>query len=258
MFVDKLFTLFNNSLSFWVDFSLSALILTSLSFYILWFVRRKLYALPFFLLTLFILVNTFFSSYTLLRSTLLVVYLLFMIVFVILNQTELKAQVDSLFSFKKGLAPSTQFDRDMIYDILQESVAYLSKNRIGGIITLERTTNLTDYIQNGKMINAPISADLIGSIFHPGTVLHDGAIIIRGSFMIAASVYFTPTTKPLNGNFGSRHRAAIGISEVTDAVTIVISEQTGKISIAYGGKLTAVYLDNFKLMLGNFMENRQS
>ncbi len=243
--------------SFFVDYSIAGLVMMLLNSYILWFVRRKLYALPFFLTTIALLVNVFFVGMTFLSITLSLVYLVLVVVFIVLNQTELKAQVDAMFTFKKGTLNVTQFDREMIYDILQDSVAYLSKNRIGGILTLERTTNLNDYIQNGKMLNAPISSDLISSIFHPGTVLHYGAIIIRGSFMIAASVYFTPTTKPLNGNFGSRHRAAIGISEVTDAVTIVISEQTGKISIAYGGKLTAVYLDNFKLMLGNFMENRQ-
>lgn len=186
----------------------------------------------------------------------MMVYLILIIVFVSLNQTELKAQVDSLLSFRKDYQRQTQYDKEMVYDILLESVSYLSKNRIGALITLERTTNLNEYIQNGKMLNAPINADLMNSIFHTGSALHDGAIIIRGGFMIAASVYFTPTTKPMSGNFGSRHRAAIGISEITDAVTIVVSEQTGKISLTYGGKLTAVYLDNFKQMLANFMENR--
>ena len=240
----------------WVDFSLSVILFLLLNSYILWFVRRKGYALPFFLTSIAILVNAFFVGITVLTLVLMMLYLIFVMVFVILNQTELKAQVDSLLSFKKDHLGQTHFDKELVYDILLESISYLSKNRVGGIITLERTANLNEYIQNGKMLNAPLNADLITTIFHPGSVLHDGAIIVRNGFILAASVYFTPTTKPMSGNFGSRHRAAIGISEVTDAVTIVVSEQTGKISLTYGGKLTAVYLDNFKQMLANFMENR--
>ena len=246
----------NLTLSQWVDFSISLLVLLLINGYITWFVRRKMYALPFYLVSIFILLNAFLVGLTLLTFLFMMVYLILIIVFVSLNQTELKAQVDSLLSFRKDYQRQTQYDKEMVYDILLESVSYLSKNRIGALITLERTTNLNEYIQNGKMLNAPINADLMNSIFHTGSALHDGAIIIRGGFMIAASVYFTPTTKPMSGNFGSRHRAAIGISEITDAVTIVVSEQTGKISLTYGGKLTAVYLDNFKQMLANFMENR--
>ena len=246
----------NLTLSQWVDFSISLLVLLLINGYITWFVRRKMYALPFYLVSIFILLNAFLVGLTLLTFVFMMVYLILIIVFVSLNQTELKAQVDSLLSFRKDYQRQTQYDKEMVYDILLESVSYLSKNRIGALITLERTTNLNEYIQNGKMLNAPINADLMNSIFHTGSALHDGAIIIRGGFMIAASVYFTPTTKPMSGNFGSRHRAAIGISEITDAVTIVVSEQTGKISLTYGGKLTAVYLDNFKQMLANFMENR--
>ena len=246
----------NLTLSQWVDFSIALLVLLLINGYITWFVRRKMYALPFYLVSIFILLNAFLVGLTLLTFVFMMVYLILIIVFVSLNQTELKAQVDSLLSFRKDYQRQTQYDKEMVYDILLESVSYLSKNRIGALITLERTTNLNEYIQNGKMLNAPINADLMNSIFHTGSALHDGAIIIRGGFMIAASVYFTPTTKPMSGNFGSRHRAAIGISEITDAVTIVVSEQTGKISLTYGGKLTAVYLDNFKQMLANFMENR--
>jgi uncharacterized protein (TIGR00159 family) len=249
-------SLFEFTVSQWVDFSISVLVLLSINLYVTWFVRRKMYAIPFYLVALFIVLNALLVGLTLLTILLILVYLILLIVFISLNQTELKAQVDSLLTFRKDFQRQTQYDKEMVYDILLESVSYLSKNRVGALITLERTANLNEYIQNGKMLNAPINADLMNSIFQTSSALHDGAIIIRGGFMLAASVYFTPTTKPMSGNFGSRHRAAIGISEITDAVTIVVSEQTGKISLTYGGKLTAVYLDNFKQMLANFMENR--
>jgi diadenylate cyclase len=148
------------------------------------------------------------------------------------------------------------YDKEMIYELIYDAVSFLSKNKTGALITLERTTKLDAYTKNGVMINAPINAEILTTIFHPGTRLHDGAVIIRGSFILAASVYYQPTTKPMLGKLGSRHRAAIGISETTDAVTIVVSEETGRMSITYGGQIETVYLDSFKKTLANYMENR--
>jgi len=99
-------------------------------------------------------------------------------------------------------------------------------------------------MKNGTILNAPVSSELIQTIFYPGTRLHDGAVVIRGDKIVAASVYFTPTNRPLTGKYGSRHRAAYGISESTDSVTIVVSEETGRISIAFQGELTPVAPDD--------------
>ena len=100
-------------------------------------------------------------------------------------------------------------------------------------------------MKNGTIINAPVSQELLETIFYEGTRLHDGAVIIRGNMIVAASVYYTPTTRALNGKFGSRHRAAFGISEVTDSVTVVVSEETGRVSIAHEGVLESIPLDSF-------------
>ena len=100
-------------------------------------------------------------------------------------------------------------------------------------------------MKNGTIINAPVSQELLETIFYEGTRLHDGAVIIRGNIIVAASVYYTPSTRAVNGKFGSRHRAAFGISEVTDSVTVVVSEETGRVSIAYNGSLEVVPLDTF-------------
>ena len=91
------------------------------------------------------------------------------------------------------------------------------------------------------------------TIFYPGTRLHDGAVVLRKDHILAASVYYTPTTKPLTGKFGSRHRAAIGISEVSDSVTVVVSEETGRISLAVAGELIHVPADNFLRTLEDYI-----
>ena len=102
-------------------------------------------------------------------------------------------------------------------------------------------------------MNAPITPELLMTIFYPGTRLHDGAVVVRRDLIMAASVYYTPTTKPLTGKFGSRHRAAIGISEVTDSVTVVVSEETGRISLAVAGELIHVTPDNFLRVLEDYI-----
>ena len=112
-------------------------------------------------------------------------------------------------------------------------------------MTFERSTNLDDVMKSGTIIDAPVSQELLETIFYVGTRLHDGAVVIRGNIIVAASVYYTPTTRALTGKFGSRHRAAFGISEISDSVTVVVSEETGRVSIAYNGNLETVPLDSF-------------
>ncbi len=153
---------------------------------------------------------------------------------------------------EKNSEPS--FDRDRIYEKVKNAVLTLSRQKIGALITFERRDDLTDLIKNGTIVNAPVSSELLQTIFYPGTRLHDGAVVIRGDKILAASVYFTPTSRPLTGKFGSRHRAAFGICETTDSVTIVVSEETGRISIAYDGDLTSVNPDNFMRIFKEDME----
>ena len=112
-------------------------------------------------------------------------------------------------------------------------------------MTFERATNLDDVIKNGTIVNAPVSQELLETIFYEGTRLHDGAVVIRDNMIIAASVYYTPTTIALTGKYGSRHRAAFGISEISDSITVVVSEETGRVSIAHNGSLESVSLDDF-------------
>ena len=135
------------------------------------------------------------------------------------------------------------FDREEVYRKVDQAVRYMSKQKMGAIITFERKMSLSEVMKSGTAVNAPITFELLVTIFYPGTRLHDGAVVIRNDKIASAAVFFTPTTRPLSGKYGSRHRAAIGISEVSDAVTVVVSEETGRISIAYQGELTPISPD---------------
>ena len=140
----------------------------------------------------------------------------------------------------------TTNETDELFDNLQRAITALSLTQTGALITIERTDDLTALVQkNGTKVNSPVTPELLGTIFYKGTPLHDGATVIRGNMIVSSSVFYQPTQRPLNGKYGSRHRAAIGISEICDALTIVVSEETGKVSFAYKGELISVPLASF-------------
>ena len=121
---------------------------------------------------------------------------------------------------------------------LDKAIQYMSKRRIGALITIQQNTGLEDYIETGIPIDADITGELLINIFIPNTPLHDGAVIIRNNRIAVAAAYL-----PLSDNsmipkkLGTRHRAAVGISEVTDAITIVVSEETGGVTITRNSQL---------------------
>ncbi len=131
-------------------------------------------------------------------------------------------------------------ERQKLVSALVDATDNLSKNKIGALITLEQGHSLNNYIETGTQLNSLVSSELIQSIFVETTPLHDGAIIIQGDRIACASAYFPPTTIDLPSKIGARHRAAIGISEITDSITIVISEKSGQISIAEKGELVPI------------------
>ena len=114
----------------------------------------------------------------------------------------------------------------------------LSSRRVGALIVVERLDGLRTYVENGIVLDAVVSYDLLINIFSPDTPLHDGAVIIQGDRIAAAASFLPLTLNPeLSKDFGTRHRAALGISEETDAVAVVVSEETGVISLAFDGEL---------------------
>lgn len=245
-----------NTLVEWIDFSLAGITLIAIPLFVVFFVKRKMYSVPFFLLTAGILINFYFSGLSLFTVSLLIIMLIFVMIFIEFNLIDLKAVINGIFKNKDAVPSKVEnVSKEGIYQEITEAVNYLAKTKTGAIITLERKQSLNDHLKNGIVINAPISAEMIMTIFHPGTRLHDGAIVVRENMILSASVYYTPSTKPMAGKFGSRHRAAIGISEVTDAVTVVVSEETGRISIAFGGELEPIFIDNFKKVLAHYMES---
>lgn len=138
----------------------------------------------------------------------------------------------------------------LVYEVMS-AVDYLRKSRIGALIVIERDTSLNEYIERSKKIYADISSELLISIFFPRNPLHDGGVIIQGNKITSAGAVFpiSINTK-ISKKLGTRHRAAIGISEESDAIAVVVSEETGKISIAVSGNLNYnLSLDDARMIL---------
>ena len=142
-------------------------------------------------------------------------------------------------------------ERENLVDELVKACAEMSKTKTGALISIEQGHSLSDYIKTGTPMNSVVSSELLCSIFQYGTPLHDGAVIIQGVKIACAAAYFPPTSKELPTSYGARHRAAVGISEITDSITIVVSEETGNISIAEGGKLTVISENSLREFLMN-------
>lgn len=134
---------------------------------------------------------------------------------------------------------ATPSDVAEVIDAIEKACTFLSKNKFGAIIAIERHTGLRETIENGRMLNADVSAALIQSIFWPNNPLHDMGIVIKGSKIVAAGVQF-PLADAIETNdptLGTRHRAAVGLSRVSDAIVVVVSEESGMISLADRGQL---------------------
>ena len=147
----------------------------------------------------------------------------------------------------------------VVYEIVN-AVDYLKKMRIGALIVIERDNSLLEYIEKSKKIYADISSDLLISIFFPNNPLHDGGVIIQGDKITSAGAVFpTSDNLKISKRLGTRHRAALGISEDTDCISLIVSEETGRISIAIGGTLHYnLTLDEFKLMILEELKPKKS
>ena len=127
---------------------------------------------------------------------------------------------------------------EVLVQALDKAVQYMAKRKIGALITIERTTGLEEYIETGIPLDADVTGELLINIFIPNTPLHDGAVILRDDKIAVASAYLPLSESPLiPKEFGTRHRAAVGISEVSDALTIIVSEETGDGSITLNNRM---------------------
>lgn len=125
-----------------------------------------------------------------------------------------------------------------VVDELIQAVTTLAKDKVGALIAVQREISLASYVEGGERIDAEVRASLLCTLFHPGTPLHDGGVVIQHDRVAAAGCLFPLTDNPeVSKRLGTRHRAAIGLTEETDAVTLVVSEETGGISVAVRGHL---------------------
>jgi diadenylate cyclase len=159
---------------------------------------------------------------------------------IIIFQPEIRSALEQLgrnqfFGRHKAL---TINERDRVIFELENTVTYLSRRKIGALISLERDVSMSDYISKATPIYADLSASLLQTIFNPNTPLHDGAVIIQGDKVSCAGAFYPTTSNPeVDSKLGTRHRAGLGISEATDSVTIIVSEETGNISLVRDGEM---------------------
>jgi diadenylate cyclase len=170
----------------------------------------------------------------------------------IVFQPELRRALEQIGrgKFIRPGAETMETDRAEVIDAVAGAAETMGKNRVGALIVFERSTGLDDYIDTGIRIDGVVSREILGNIFIVNTPLHDGAVIIRENRIMAAGCLL-PLTKDrsLSSELGTRHRAAIGMSEVADCVVVVVSEETGTISYAYDGHI-------YRHMDGEGLRNR--
>ena len=172
---------------------------------------------------------------------------------IVIFQPEIRGVLESLGrSHLLGRHKVLTFDERerVVYEIM-EAVEYLKRNRIGALIVIERDVSLQDYITPATKVYADLTSSLLGTIFFPNSPLHDGGVIIQGDRITCAGAVFKTSMDPnLNKRLGTRHRAALGIAEETDAIALVVSEETGRLSIATNGDLKYnLTLEDFRMML---------
>ena len=146
----------------------------------------------------------------------------------------------------------------LVYEIIN-AMEYLKKERIGALIVIERDISLGNYIEKAKKLYADLTSDLLIAIFYEGNPLHDGGVIIQGDRISCAGAVFPTSSSPkINKRLGTRHRAAVGISEEADSISLVVSEETGRLSVAIKGELYSnLSLDDVRIMLIDELRPKQ-
>lgn len=189
-------------------------------------------------------------NFPILHKILLLIANVAVIAILIIFQPELRVALSKLSWKGKRHKQLTEFDKFL--DALSNSVYRLSDKRIGALIALEHENSLEEFANKAVRIDAVFSSELLESIFASTTPLHDGAVIIRDGIIVAASVILplAEESSQLTKSMGTRHRAGLGLSQMTDAVVIVVSEENGKVSIAREGVMTrGIKADRFKGIL---------
>lgn len=244
----KILGVSDSTLYFWSNiktisgpiFILDILIVATLFYWVFIFLRetramRILYGLIF--LVIVMLIGQLFN---LVLLNWILKYLMTMLVIAIpvVFQPELRAALERLG--RTNIINDLTFSKESYLPTIEAIVSathVLSKNRTGALIVIQRQTGLREYIENGVEVNGHITKDLLLSIFFPKSPLHDGAVIISNEMILSARSTLPVSETVLSSEYGTRHKAGIGITENSDAISIIVSEETGGISIAVTGKL---------------------
>lgn len=224
------------------NYILDGYLLFVIVFFILWFALKSKHFLSVLIPTVLVLFFWFIANqFDLKISSEIYKYICISlpIIYVIVMAPDIHNWLDS--NWKKDQATKYVKGSDANKQSIADAVMFLSSRKIGALITIEKHKLLDQYAEKAIVLNAEISKELLINIFSPLTPLHDGAVIIKGNKIRCAGAYYVLSTREtLDKTVGSRHRAALGIAEVTDSVTIVVSEETGKISITYSGIIITI------------------
>ncbi len=179
------------------------------------------------------------------------------IALIVMFQAELRRALARLG--RRPFLGISQLERRELSQEVVLAVGRLAQTKVGALIVIERKIGLRTFIESGVSLDAQVSRDLLCSIFHPGGTLHDGAVIIQGDRISAAACFLPLTTNPLLvTELGTRHRAALGISEESDCIAIVVSEETGKVSVAVFGEIELdVPLERVEHLLSERLEREE-
>ncbi len=189
------------------------------------------------------------------ETTFLIIILIFSsIIFLVVISPVLFSLFRKIFYDKKKNKVGTSSKIRLINQV-REAVEFLSKTKTGAIITIENLDVIDNFRTDGIILDANISSSLIISLFNKYSPLHDGAIIIRDNKILYAATYYKITKKSIDNKYGARHRAAMGISEICDATTIIVSEETGGVTIAKNSVLTQVDINEFQEKLIFFLRD---
>jgi diadenylate cyclase len=178
------------------------------------------------------------------------------IALIVMFQAELRRALARLG--RRPFLGVSQIERRELSQEVVLAVARMSQNKVGALIVVERKIGLRTFVESGVNLDAAVSRDLLCSIFYPGGALHDGAVIIQGDRITAAACFLPLTTNPLLlSELGTRHRAALGISEESDCIAVVVSEETGRVSVAAFGEIEMdVPLERVEQLLSERLDHR--
>jgi diadenylate cyclase len=178
------------------------------------------------------------------------------IALIVMFQAELRRALARLG--RRPFLGISQIERRELSQEVVLAVGRMSQNKVGALIVVERKIGLRTFVESGVSLDAVVSRDLLCSIFHPGGALHDGAVIIQGDRITAAACFLPLTTNPLLvSELGTRHRAALGITEESDCIAVVVSEETGKVSVATFGEIELdVALERVEQLMSERLDHR--